>query len=384
VAAGFVPTEGENQTGSATMQTAVKSSFILTEIFSFPGLAGSPATKYEALYQQIVSGLCKQVASKETIHRLAQQLAELAHNAYNLRQLDTVKQASQMLVTFPEPWKHMGSYYQAKCLRHEGRIAEARTILEHVAERAPLRYRARAVQFLGAIYHTTGQYQDALPLYAEASRMAKSNWCDPHTIVTASQNIAILKSIDGDHRGALAGLENIFPLVQALGRIEPYKYHHYLNSFSVELIEVGRFEEANDICKIVLASPFINAYPEWRETATDAEVRGHRSRLFFQSTKPQNLLHFPAPPQDSGPAESLLTEAEQPVRILSYLDWIKKMVKEPNGDQKDEKIPGKLSDRQMIMKIVDLATTDDLPDEALQKMLDSLTEIVEEYTKKKG
>jgi hypothetical protein len=213
--------------------------------------------------------------------------------------------------------------------------------------------------------------------------MATSHWCDPHTIVTASQNIAVLKSIEGDHKGALSGLEKVFPLVQALGRIEPYKYHHYLNSLSVELIGVGRFEEANNVCKIVLASPFINAYPEWRETAAEAALRGYTSRLFFQSIKPQNLLHFPALPQDSNPAGSRPKQTEQPARILSYLDWIKKMVKEPNGDQKDENPSPKLSGRQMIMKIVDLATTDDLPDEALQKMVESLTEIVEEYTPKK-
>lgn len=352
------------------MQTAAKSSFVLTEFFSFRGLAESPATKYGELYQQIISGLFKRSAGKETIDRLAQHLAELAHHAYNLRQLDTVKQASHLLIALPEPWKHIGSYYQAKCLRHEGRIAEAGAILERVAEQAPLRYRARAVQFMGAMYHTTGQYKDALPLYEEAYTIAKYNWCDPHTVVTASQNIAILRSIEGDHKGALIDLEKIFPLVEALGRIEPYKYHHYLNSFSVELLEVGRFEEAHNVCKIVLASPYAFAYPEWRETGAEIARRGYKSRSFISFTqreKLQNVLYLPEPSPD--PVSS---QPEGPARLLSYVDWKEKMGKSNGEDKIDTK---KMSEREMLLKIIELTSNEDITAQELREILDAVIKV---------
>jgi hypothetical protein len=47
---------------------------------------------------------------------------------------------------------------------------------------------------------------------------------------------------------------------------QPHVYYDYMNSFAVELCEVGRLEEAKNVSLIVLASPFAPAYPEWRET----------------------------------------------------------------------------------------------------------------------
>jgi hypothetical protein len=55
------------------------------------------------------------------------------------------------------------------------------------------------------------------------------------------------------------------------------------------------------------------------------------------------------------------------------------MATEPGVNQKSELPLQEMSGRQMIMRIVELATTKDLPDEALEKMMESLAQIVSEY-----
>jgi tetratricopeptide (TPR) repeat protein len=363
------------------MQTAARSSLVLTKLPSFAKFAGLAATKYEALYQQIIGKLSGQEATNRTIHQIALHFGELAHHADNLRQLDTVRQASWLLSALPEPFNQIGEYYRAKHLRHQGNIIEARLILESVAERAPLQYRARAVQFLGSIAHTTGKYQESLPFYLEATRIAASgNWCDPHTSVTATQNIAIIKSIAGDHRAALADLERLFPMVRAVA--EPYKYHHYLNSLAVELSEVGRTEEAQNICKVVLASPYAFAYPEWRETSDKINLRGYKSRSivsFTQRITPQNLLHLP---ERTASEPCAPKPFQQPGSVTKLEDWKRKMVKEPNGND-TEQLPEDMSSQDMTMKLLELITENRYEEDKIRKVLEHALKVFSETAKTK-
>ena len=71
-------------------------------------------------------------------------------------------------------------------------------------------------------------------------------------------------------------------------------------------------------------------------------------------------------------------------KVFNYTDWKKKMVKEPNGDEKDLQDSGEASDRQMLLKIVELASTDDLPDEALHEMVEALEKIMDTYNRKES
>jgi tetratricopeptide (TPR) repeat protein len=362
------------------MQTAARSNLVLTELPSIKKFAGLPATKFEALYQQIIGKLFRHAATDQTIHQIALHLGGLAHHADNLRQLDTVRQTSQMLRALPEPFNHIGEYYRAKYMRHQGDLAEAKLILERVADKAPLRYRARAVQLLGIIAHATGKPQEALPLYLKAARLAASgNWCDPHTTVTATQNIAIFKSSAGDHRAALADLEQLFPLVRAIA--EPYKYHHYLNSFAVELGEAGRIEEAQNICKVVLASPYAFAYPEWRETSDEINLRGYKSRstvsLSRRST-PQNLLHLP---ERTSSASSTQNPFQQPGSVTKLKDWKKKMVKKESEDDESDLPIEDMTPADMAMKIIELVTADQMEEDRLRKLLEYALEVYSEPEK---
>jgi hypothetical protein len=88
---------------------------------------------------------------------------------------------------------------------------------------------------------------------------------------------AVINSKEGNHGDAVGLLENIFPLARQMRSWQPHVYHDYLNSLAVELCEVGRLEEARNISQIVLASPLAPAYPEWRETRDEIELRGWRA-----------------------------------------------------------------------------------------------------------
>lgn len=86
-----------------------------------------------------------------------------------------------------------------------------------MADQAPLRYRARAIQSLGAVFIQSKDFEYAVPFCVEAIRATSHiEGFDLLTVIPAQQVIAIFKSIDGDHRGALTMLENLFPLIRKL------------------------------------------------------------------------------------------------------------------------------------------------------------------------
>jgi hypothetical protein len=233
---------------------------------------------------------------------------------------------------------------------------------------------------LAATYPHSNDFESFLKLCGEAHRAASSqDWYDPRRIVISQRNIALYKSLDGDHRGAVAGLEKLFPLTRVLAREQPYLFYEHLNSLAVELGEMGRIEEAGNICKVVLASPYAFAYPEWRETGQEIALRGYKSRstASFRQKQPENLLQLPERERSES---SRRNPFHQPSGITKLADWKKKMGKE-NGNEKDKE---ELTDRQMIMKIMDYATDDDLPDEALYQMLEAVKKISHSFKSKKG
>ena len=84
----------------------------------------------------------------------------------------------------------------------------------------------------------------------------------------ALRAIALIKAKEGYHRAAIKDLENMPPLARYS---EPLIYSDSLNSLAVEYGEAGRKYEARNVIKHVLESPFIIAYPEWRETAEEVK-----------------------------------------------------------------------------------------------------------------
>ena len=262
------------------MQTAAINNLVLTEGSSLEMLTGLPKTSRQAeFYQQIIKTIIKGTCKKQSLVELGNWLVAVADRAYALRQMDVVEQSSQLLLNLPlsGDYRSMARYYQAYCIKRSGQFDKARVLFERAAEEVPPAYKARAIVALGSVAFDSGDYQSALSLYLEAGRAATcSRRLDPLATFFIGHVLSVMKSINGNHRGAVADLEIMFPLVRAIGSSYPPMSYNYLNSLAVEMIEVGRLEEARNLSRIVLATPYANAYPEWRETGADLAVRGYR------------------------------------------------------------------------------------------------------------
>ena len=131
-------------------------------------------------------------------------------------------------------------------------------------------------------------YDEAHRYVAEALKTTNS----PSLIVEASRCIAVVKAKEGFHPQSLKDLERIAPLIRSANSHVRYQY---LNSLAVELAEVGRLEEASNICDVLLASPYLFAYPEWRETAEEIHLKLYRSRSVISVTQvaPLNVVSLP-------------------------------------------------------------------------------------------
>ena len=331
------------------MQAAANSNLILTDLSSFKRLAElQKDISHGGFYQQIISELISGVYSEQIFTHLRNGLAALAEHAYGLRQMKVVEQASQLILNLPLGRAHesVARYYEALCLHRKGQSATARILLERVAEEGPQQYRAKALVSMSATFYEKGDFRSFLPLNVEAGRvMAQQKWLDPKTALLSRRNIALYRSSDGDHRGALADLENMFPLARAVGPWQQYLYYDYMNSLAVELCEVGRLEEAKNVSQIVLASPFAAAYPEWRETGEEIELRGWRpsrstvavTQIAAGTQEPneiKNLVILPTAWRDS-PAPASPAESQPPARVIKFPSRTPSMSEENDKEQLD-------------------------------------------------
>jgi tetratricopeptide (TPR) repeat protein len=232
-------------------------------------------TGRERLLQHIfASALARAANSRQLFNELGRGLIRLAEHAYSLRDATTLQDASQLLVNLPTAnARQVGHYYQALATRQNGKIDEALSLLETVADNAPLVYRARAIQALGAIHHRQGRLGEALRFYPEALRLAsREDERDLLTTLMVFLEISCIKSELGDHRGALANYELLSPLVRIVGRQNPLYFYLYHNELAIEFGEFGRITDAAATLSIALASPFASAYPEWAETRQELEA----------------------------------------------------------------------------------------------------------------
>jgi tetratricopeptide (TPR) repeat protein len=243
---------------------------------SVSGISAEPqdALNQHGYYRQLIhASLARSIYTSEGFQVLAQQLVAVARHAWAAKHLNAVEQASQLMLALPLSTQLEGvaRYYQALCTWRQGDIDSARQSLERVVEEAPQQYRARALQIIGLTYHECGEVDAALPFYMAAGRGAPNG--DLRTLVESQRLTAVVRSIHGDHKQALADLERLFPPVRAIARYFPVLYYEFLNSLAVELGEAGRIPEAEAAVAIALASPFASAYPEWSETRDEIAAR---------------------------------------------------------------------------------------------------------------
>lgn len=370
------------------MQIVATNNLFLTDS-SIDSLAALQAGKrHGEFYQQLAQLLIKGFHTKEAIIEFGQKLTALAQHAYTLRQMDNVEQASRILMNMPlAGYQNIGFYYYALVIKRRGQTTQAEALLEHVADVAPIRYRGQALLSLGTFAVVSGSLESAVRFYTEALRVASRK--DLLIMAQTLKMVAVVKGIDGDHRGAVADLESLLPAVRAVSVYRPQFLYDYSNSLAVELSEVGRLEEAQNFSRIALASPYATAYPEWRETWDEVELRGYRaSRSVVAVTQKaisnDNLARLPVR-EASGSLVSSSLDSERvkrPARVLSYMDWKNNMVKQPNDSPQYQKPSKELSSREMLLRIMELTASKDVTDEELKEILDALEKIRSKYDKK--
>ncbi len=143
----------------------------------------------------------------------------------------------------------------------------------------PAKFRARAMHVLATI---AGRKQDSQTEFYWLKESLKA-----HPLIEGYRGIAVLKSREGFHTSALKDLENLIPLIK---HVEPLEYCDFLNSYAVELNEAGRLDEAENVSRITIASPFAPYYPEWRSTYSEIRSKRKRPRHVQVKAKPDQEI----------------------------------------------------------------------------------------------
>ena len=190
-----------------SMQTAAN-------LFMVPPLQGG-------LYQQLLTSVI-------SFQDLGNRLIRHAHQAKAFRRVEEVGQAAEILCNIPiKDYQVIGQYYLAWCERRTN--PHVIYVFEKVAETAPARYRSLAMHSLAALAARKQDYEAELSWLIESLKIAPS--------IDSLRGIAIIKAKEGYHRAAIKDLENILPLTRYS---EPLAYFDYLNSYAVELAQVGQ------------------------------------------------------------------------------------------------------------------------------------------------
>ncbi len=232
-----------------------------------------------------LAGLSLGIVTKQALFDYGRRLVSLVENVQSLRQVEVLEKISERLTALSLPqFENIGDYYKGLCLRLNRRTEESRALFEKASGEAYSPYRARAIQALGATYLDKNDYTSAQKLFIEAGRLAcYSQQANRLAFLQSQWGLGILQSIDGDHYSSLAALEDLRSLVKIVASKHPSVWFEYQNSLAVELMNVGRIEEAQQACRIALDSPFAHLYPEWRETARDLAQKSRRASPSFVS-----------------------------------------------------------------------------------------------------
>jgi hypothetical protein len=299
------------------MQTAAITSRFLTGCSSKVGLADSEivVSQRRSIHHIVASHLAQTTHSREAFLKLANALIHSAEHAYMLRDVNTLQEVSSVLMNLPiDGARQIGLYYYALAINRKGQVDAAKALLKTVADNAPITYRARAIQTLGTNSHAKYQLDETLRFQLEALRAASDKNAEGlQTTLLAHLEISHVKSDTDDHKGALAVLESISPLVRIVGREHPLYFYFYHNELAVEFAELGRLAEADAASAIALASPFAPAYPEW--SATREEIAAKR-----QSATPSVVAINRAPEAEpSQQAEPQLKPYQSGSRLCAWL-----------------------------------------------------------------
>jgi tetratricopeptide (TPR) repeat protein len=311
-------------------------------------------------YQHLLRGIAN-------YEELGNRIIRRIEAAHAFRQVEQVKELSRILINIPiKEYQLIAQYYLVWCKCRE--FEYPAITLEKIIEQTRT-YKTKALFSRAAIEGFHGDITRAIYFYNEALKTSPSI----SEYVDLVRSIAVLKSAEGFHKSALRDLESLEPLIR---HVEPRLYFDFLNSYSIELAEAGRKDEARNIIKQVVASPFAFAYPEWLETARDLRTASRSSVVIDSSPRlPHNVVAMPAFERDG---KEFPTWAGKPAQVVGYEEWKKNMAKRKkrNGDKK--KSYEEMDEREMFLEIMQLYASDDTTDEQRRRIFDSVVSIMSE------
>ncbi|HKQ03736.1 MAG TPA: hypothetical protein VJ464_01290 [Blastocatellia bacterium] len=316
-------------------------------------------TKSAELYQASLRGIAN-------YQQLGNRLIRLAEQAHAFRQFEKVKEYGQILSNIPiKNYQAVGYYYLAVATNNRGNGDQdaARKLFELTTDVAPDPYKAKAILSLAAVALHAGDYQSDLRYLVESVKASK----DVSTTVRAQLGIAIYKSMEGFHQQASDDLENLYTFAR---HSQPVVFLDYLNSLAVELGEVGRKDEARNIMRHVLASPFAFAYPEWHETAE--ELRGANHSFVAVSVSRYNVLTMPE--REASEQHSFQS---RPARVLDLARWKKKMAKQAKEKQ-TEQLLEEMSLQDMGFKLLGLISDNRMDEDHMRIILTFVMNLLSE------
>lgn len=185
----------------------------------------------------------------------------VAEYAASIRDKDSLHLIGARLSTMPGVYSELGELLRALAMNSPGSRVLADAVFEGLTESQSQLIRSRALLALGSNHLEAGCREQAVLFYQKAAQI---NTCPLNLFCSSLMSIAA-KS------GGLDELNRLSPLARYVGRVYPAYQCEYLNSVAVGLHEAGHSEEAGKLIKLVITSPFVSAYPEWGETASEIE-----------------------------------------------------------------------------------------------------------------
>jgi tetratricopeptide (TPR) repeat protein len=331
------------------MQKATNNNLFNIEAFSLKGETNH-VSWHAAFYQLFITKLTKAIYDTEDVSSIGNRLVALADHALRVKQTGAVEQIGRLLIQapLPRPYQSIGDYYRVFASKRRGQAEQARAGFERLAESPdlPLKFRARAIQALGISYLESGQEDEAVRIFAQATQAASIRYGkDLPTAFNAQSMIAVCRSINGDHQGALSHLESLGPMVRLVTLGEPLARYGYANNLAVELGEVGRLEEARRLAASLVRSPYVHLHPEWRETYDEitAKMRRASPSVIAGVAWPQPTSEVASPPPAATNVVALPFTARpvlaaragatpsEPARIIAYRGWQPSAPEQPNA-----------------------------------------------------
>jgi tetratricopeptide (TPR) repeat protein len=219
-----------------------------------------------------IVGALHLVNSQNALDTVEREIIEIARRARVSRDTELCSRASKVVLALPASngLRSVAEFYADLSQRAAAIDAHGfRQALLRRADSAEPAYVARIILEVACTYDLAGDLSEAVRYYAEAAKAASAT--DGLMAIQAAASLAVLRSEDGDHPGALQDLWRLFSVIRSISHTYPHVYYEYSNNLAVVLSRAGRTEDSRRAIRIALASPLAPRFPEWRDTAREIE-----------------------------------------------------------------------------------------------------------------